>query len=375
MFFRNVSLRSSSINSHSMNTCSSVCCTSYPLQQSSTANETAPINAAPITEACSNQNQIRYRETDLAHLKRPLVVSFRKIPPTTNSTTNSSFEQMQRQSSIQGCNIRRQFFHPDELHATKLSTTDTDSEPYCKHCCLHKPSSNHTQTHRSKKTSENELDAVEFSNAKPSNWARNGNSFSTTRSTRHSWFPIKYFTKEARSKHSSTENISTTKAADEHCHEFSRQSQPSSRELVNGHTSNQLHCQYDLYPHLRNIYLSLNSDLNERTLDVQPMMTNNSVTPGKLSPDCYSKTSLNSKLSVQWDIFDEKPNTRPATSESFISDDDRRERRAGKRRKALRRNRSREAFPPTTHHQQKFEAKLKNSHSLPSIFELDNKHS
>uniref|UniRef100_A0A336MQM9 CSON002637 protein n=1 Tax=Culicoides sonorensis TaxID=179676 RepID=A0A336MQM9_CULSO len=66
------SQRSNSFHSQSLNTCSSVISTNHCHSQPS--------------------NQLRYKELDLMKLKRPLVVSFRKIPYDTTFSHTSSFE-------------------------------------------------------------------------------------------------------------------------------------------------------------------------------------------------------------------------------------------------------------------------------------------
>ncbi|XP_062552102.1 5-hydroxytryptamine receptor-like [Armigeres subalbatus] len=359
MFFRNVSLRSSSINSFSMNTCSSVCCTTnYPLQQSSIFNETTTITASPMNEPCSNQNPIRYREIDVARLKRPLVVSFRKIPPT---TVNSSPEP--RQIGAHRCNTRRQFFHSNEQRTTKLSSaSDADLVSYRKHCCLQEMLLDHTQMHPSKATSENNPDSLDFSSC----WTRYGNNFPTVRSTKHRWFPIKYLTESNRFKYSPRESMTATSTADERSIECHRQTKTPRSHLAAHHTPTQLKCKYDLYPQLRNVYHSSNSRLTGNTLHLDD--GSDALQTGKLLPVHPKEETSSSdvKTHSEWDVSDKKlPNSKSIESFSSCDED------KLKTEKAPLRELSINTYPsqPTVAARK---ASASKYHSLPSVFKLDN---
>lgn len=88
-YFHSVSQRSNSFHSQSLNTCSSIISTSHyhhhHQQQQQQQQQSQQQHQQP-------SNHLRYKELDLMKLKRPLIVSFRKIPYDTTFSHTSSFE-------------------------------------------------------------------------------------------------------------------------------------------------------------------------------------------------------------------------------------------------------------------------------------------
>lgn len=76
-YCHSVSQRSNSFHSQSLNTCSSIISTNHYHHHQ---------------QQQQPSNQLRYKEIDLMKLKRPLIVSFRKIPYDTQFSHTSSFE-------------------------------------------------------------------------------------------------------------------------------------------------------------------------------------------------------------------------------------------------------------------------------------------
>lgn len=147
-----------------------------------TCSSTGCMSADPI-DAHANQHQhLRYLEPDLARLKRPVVVSFRKIP---NDT--SAVGQTERQRKPTGCNLRQEIFHLNELHTAKRSVKSIHiSVPSRRHFCLRRLTKC-TQNCWNRKALKVDRDLGDLSTP---NCIRRGNSFTQTSFARPSWLPV-----------------------------------------------------------------------------------------------------------------------------------------------------------------------------------------
>lgn len=106
-YCHSLSQRSNSFHSQSLNTCSSIISTNHYQQQ-------------PL-------NQLRYKEVDLMKLKRPLIVSFRKIPCDTTFSHASSFESG---STNQITDVEQLHERTHMLDSLRLSINETINPVY-----------------------------------------------------------------------------------------------------------------------------------------------------------------------------------------------------------------------------------------------------
>ncbi|XP_055607160.1 uncharacterized protein LOC129754910 isoform X2 [Uranotaenia lowii] len=253
MFFRNASLRSNSPNSQSLNTCSTVCCTlaappGGPGNNNNNSQSVAVTLESP-SQSSSGIEQLRYMETDLIRLKRPLVVSFRK--PQSHSNAPRIFHpndhhHQQHPKAVCINNGGQRMIGPGTAHWSGKSLNANQDSNQSLHNCSSPIASNtfHRPAVKSGQKRSSKLDH---------------------------WLPIRYFTTQQSSGPASQHMVPIPARCQSRCcnpnpppaslcSSTSNEFPPTKSHYL---TSGQLQCQYDLYPHLRSMYhLSSNPDLS-----------------------------------------------------------------------------------------------------------------